>query len=52
MSENTPIQNNKTKKAVKKEIKINGLDIDKAEYREIVLSHSNNPYNLKQNYYD
>lgn len=41
-------------KKTKLDIKITGLDIDKAEYNEIVLSHSNLPdrYYDKKNYYD
>lgn len=41
-------------KKTKLDIKITGLDIDKAEYQEIVLSHSNFPdrYYDKKNYYD
>jgi len=34
---------NKKPKAKKVKIKISGLDIDKAEYGQIVLSNSNNP---------
>ncbi|MEI7473362.1 MAG: hypothetical protein WCK67_01170 [bacterium] len=39
-------------KEKKIKIEIKGLDIDKAEYQEIVLSHSNNPdrYFNGQNY--
>ena len=36
------IQQNKKKKK-KFEIKIKGLNIDKAEYQEIILSNSNHP---------
>ncbi len=41
------MENNKTKQIKKKKFKINiknmGIDIDKNEYREIVLSNSNHP---------
>lgn len=37
-------EENKNKKKIKKpEIKIKGLNIDKAEYQEIILSNSNHP---------
>lgn len=36
------MQENKPKKK-KREIKITGLNIDKAEYQEIILSNSNDP---------
>lgn len=39
-------EENKSKKKTKKkkfEIKIKGLNIDKAEYQEIILSNSNHP---------
>lgn len=43
-----------TKKSQKFDIKIKGLDIDKNEYQEIILSNSNHPDKdfYKQNYYD
>ncbi len=44
----------KIEKTNKLNIKIKSLDIDKAEYQEIVLSNSNFPERdyYKQNYYD
>lgn len=44
----------KTKKAEGYNKKITGLDIDKAEYQEIVLSNSNFPDRdyFKRSYYD
>ena len=35
--------NNKKKKKKKFEVNIKGLNIDKAEYQEIILSNSNHP---------
>ena len=45
---------NKTKKINKTSIKNMGVDIDKNEFREIVLSNSNNPEKnyYKRDYYD
>jgi len=43
MQENHRTEKKKAKKPYKKDMKIKSLDIDKAEYREIVLSHSNFP---------
>jgi len=42
MDKKTPKNKKKTTKKAKK-IKINGLNIDKAEYQEIILSNSNHP---------
>jgi hypothetical protein len=44
----------KTDKTSKLNINIKSLDIDKAEYQEIVLSNTNFPDRdyFKQNYYD
>ena len=44
----------KVKKSNKPKIKITGLDIDKAEYQEIVLSNSNFSDRdcFKKNFYD
>lgn len=44
----------KTEKTNNVDINIKGLDIDKAEYQEIILSNSNFPdrNHFKQNYYD
>ena len=36
-------KNTKPKKKKKFEVKIKGLNIDKAEYQEIILSNSNHP---------
>lgn len=49
--DNTTKQNQETKKYNRK---ITGLDIDKMEYQEIVLSYSNFPGNdfFRQNRYD
>ena len=42
----TEEKNNKKKSKKKKfEVNINGLNIDKAEYQEIILSNSNHPEN-------
>ena len=51
MPENKKQKTNKTKIL---DIKITGLDIDKAEYQEIVLSNSNDPTRdfFKRDYYD
>ena len=43
--ENNPKK--KTKKKKKFEVKIKGLNIDKAEYQEIILSNSNHPEKIK-----
>ncbi|MBQ7449793.1 hypothetical protein IJS77_00110 [bacterium] len=42
MNEENKKQNSKKKKK-KFEVKIKGLNIDKAEYQEIILSNSNHP---------
>jgi len=54
MSENEKQEPKKIKKLQKINMKISGLDIDKAEYQQIVLSNSNFPDRdyFKQNYYD
>lgn len=54
MTEDKKNKKAKDKTPDKFDMKITGLDIDKAEYQEIVLSHSNFPdrYFDKQNYYD
>lgn len=50
MSEN---KKQKNKKAKKIDIKNMGVDIDKNEYKEIVLSQSNNPgKNFYEKYYN
>ena len=41
--ENENIKKSKPKKKKKFEVKIKGLNIDKAEYQEIILSNSNHP---------
>ena len=43
-------ENKKNKKNKKKkfEVKIKGLNIDKAEYQEIILSNSNHPEKFNQ----
>lgn len=43
MSENKKQKSEKIKKTQKFNINISGLDIDKAEYQQIVLSNSNLP---------
>ena len=44
MEEKNKNQENKNSKKKKKfEVKIKGLNIDKAEYQEIILSNSNHP---------
>lgn len=45
---------NKTKVSKKSSIKNMGIDIDKNEYKEIVLSNSNHPEKnyYKRDYYD
>ncbi len=41
--ENKDNKKNKPKKKKKFEVNIKGLNIDKAEYQEIILSNSNHP---------
>lgn len=41
----------KNKKNLKKKLKINGLNIDKAEYQEIILSNSNHPEKINNKRY-
>ena len=43
MTEEKKENQNSKKKKKKFEIKIKGLNIDKAEYQEIILSNSNHP---------
>ena len=43
MSEDNKLKKVQTKKKKKFEVKIKGLNIDKAEYQEIILSNSNHP---------
>lgn len=45
MENKTPKKNNKLKKAPEIKTETMGVDIDKNEYREIVLSNSNRPEN-------
>lgn len=46
-------QNNKKEKPLKIDIKNMGVDIDKNEYKEIVLSQSNQPErSFYEKYYD
>jgi hypothetical protein len=54
MSENKKQQAQKVQKSKIFNKEISSLDIDKREYQEIVLSHSNFPDRdyFKQNYYD
>lgn len=54
MSENNKQGNETVKKPKKFDFEIKGLDIDKNEYQEIILSNSNHPDKdfYKQNYYD
>lgn len=54
MTENKKQEINKVKKTNKSNLKISSLDIDKAEYQEIVLSNSNFPDKdyFKQDYYN
>lgn len=49
MNKDKKQESNKTKKNNKLNIKISGLDIDKAEYQEIVMSQSNYPDNFYNN---
>ena len=50
MPENEKQEPKKLKKPQKINIKISGLDIDKAEYQQIVLSNSNFPENIFRSY--
>ena len=43
MAEDKKENKNSKKKKKKFEVKIKGLNIDKAEYQEIILSNSNHP---------
>ena len=43
MTEENSKKKKQTKKKKKFEVKIKGLNIDKAEYQEIILSNSNHP---------
>ena len=43
MAEEKKENKNSKKKKKKFEVKIKGLNIDKAEYQEIILSNSNHP---------
>ena len=43
MSEDNKLKKVQIKKKKKFEVKIKGLNIDKAEYQEIILSNSNHP---------
>ena len=54
MSDDKKQEITKVEKTNKVNIKIAGLDIDKAEYQEIVQSNSNFPdrYCFEKNYYD
>lgn len=54
MSDNKKPKTEKSKKPNNLNINIKGLDIDKAEYQEIVLSNSNFPDRdyFKRDYFD
>lgn len=51
--ENNKKQNQKAKKSIKFDVKKAGLDIDKAEFQDLILSNSNDParsFYKKNNY--